>query len=66
MLTDGHLEDLRNHYADGYGNGIDDERSRILSLINDLIKHGLSSQDYSKMYTDIAELVKGTPRDAEQ
>lgn len=32
-LSEGHLEDLRNHYADGYFMGREDERSRIKTLI---------------------------------
>jgi hypothetical protein len=32
-LSDGHLEDLRNHYADGYFMGREDERARITTLV---------------------------------
>lgn len=32
-LSEGHLEDLRNHYADGYFMGREDERARIKTLV---------------------------------
>lgn len=32
-FSEGHLEDLRNHYADGYFMGREDERSRIKTLV---------------------------------
>jgi hypothetical protein len=31
--TDGHLEDLRNHFSDGYALGRKDELQRILTII---------------------------------
>jgi hypothetical protein len=33
VLTAGHLEDLRNHFEDGYALGRKDERDRILTII---------------------------------
>ena len=32
-LTAGHKEDLRNHFEDGYKLGREDERERILTII---------------------------------
>jgi hypothetical protein len=32
-VTEAHLEDLRNHFADGYSLGRADELQRILTLI---------------------------------
>jgi hypothetical protein len=32
-LSEGHLEDLRNHYQDGYDMGRIDERERIKTLV---------------------------------
>lgn len=33
VLSAGHLEDLRNHFNDGYNFGKEDERKRILTII---------------------------------
>jgi hypothetical protein len=33
-LSEGHLEDLRNHYRDGYVMGREDELDRVLTLID--------------------------------
>lgn len=33
ILTKGHLEDLRNHFEDGYTLGRKDELNRIMSII---------------------------------
>lgn len=32
-LTEGHLEDLRNHFDDGYALGRQDERARCMTVV---------------------------------
>ena len=50
ILTDGHLEDLRNHFSDGYAFGREDERKRILTIIElDL----LTSQEVKERLRDL-------------
>jgi hypothetical protein len=52
-LTEGHQEDLRNHFDDGYKLGREDERARCMTLV------GLDLLLSEEVRNRIKDLIRG-------